>query len=456
MKARICIVFILTLLILSTLTGCFPKGNGQSEDLEGKTVVTMWVMPNSLEPIGDIEKILKPFYKENPDIHVKITSVDWGAAWTKLTTAATSGDVPDIAQIGSTWVGSISSMNTLLDLKDKVTEIGGGQTFVPVAWSTHGLVNSGQVTAIPWFVDARAMFYRKDVLKRAGLTVKDLDTWTSFEKSLKKIMDANITIDGMPVAPLGVPGKNDWNVIHFLSPWIWGGGGQYFSKDLKESTLDGKKTLDGIVYYTNLVRKEYVPLEYLELNTAQVSSNFNNGSCAIYFDGPYEVKALTTPPGQGGAAGSVTSRNFGVAPYPKGPAGRFTFVGGSNLAIFKKAKHREAAWKVIKFLASKKAQVEYAKLSGFLPARRDAFDDPFFTDDPHRKVFKEAVLYGKTYPCIAAWGLMEPVLTRRFGIMWDYVTGTAPGYFTKEGLLKQLKLAKKEADGVLKQASFEF
>jgi multiple sugar transport system substrate-binding protein len=452
-RSRVFIASILGLTFIASLSfsGCNPKKD-EAVSEEGKTVVNMWVMPNSLEPIGDIEKVLEQFHKDNPTILVKITSVDWGAAWTKITTAATSGDVPDIVQMGSTWVGSISSMNALLDLSDRIAEIGGGATFVPVAWSTHGIAGSGQVTAIPWFVDARAMFYRKDVLSRAGLTVRDLDTWDSFERALKKIKKENIIIDGVEIAPLGIPGKNDWNVIHFLSPWIWGSGGEYLASDFRTATLNDNKVLKGVAFYTNLVRNELVPLEYLELNTAQVSSNFNNGACAIYFDGPYEVKSLTTPPGQGGAAGSLTSRNFGVAPYPKGPAGRFTFVGGSNLAIFKKAKNKEEAWKVIKYLTSRQPQVDYAKLSGFLPARRDAFDDPYFTDDLNRRVFKEAVFYGKTYPCIPAWGLLEPVLTRRFGIMWDYVTGTAPGYFTEKGLLEQLKLAKEETDGVLEQA----
>ena len=74
------------------------------------------------------------------------------------------------------------------------------------------------------------------VLKRVGLTVKDLETWDSFEKSLKIIKDADVSIDGIEISPLGVPGKNDWNVIHFLSPWIWSAGGDYFSKDNKKST----------------------------------------------------------------------------------------------------------------------------------------------------------------------------------------------------------------------------
>ena len=103
-----------------------------------RSTVQMWVMPNSLEPIGDIENLLKDFEAHNPGIKVKVTSVDWGAAWTKITTAATSGDVPDLVQLGSTWVGSISSMNALLDMKDRVAELGGKDTFIPAAWRSTG------------------------------------------------------------------------------------------------------------------------------------------------------------------------------------------------------------------------------------------------------------------------------------------------------------------------------
>jgi multiple sugar transport system substrate-binding protein len=127
------------------------------------------------------------------------------------------------------------------------------------------------------------------------------------------------------------------------------------------------------------------------------------------------------------------------------------FIGGSNLGIFKQSKHQNEAFKVIQYLTSKTAQVNYAKVTGFLPARRDAFDDPFFSNDPNRRVFKNTVLFGRTYPCIPAWGLLEPVLTRRFGIMWEYVTTTfGDGYRTSE-IKNQLDLAKSEIDGVLKQ-----
>ncbi|MGB9613455.1 MAG: sugar ABC transporter substrate-binding protein, partial [Candidatus Margulisiibacteriota bacterium] len=379
----------LLLIFLATLPeGCAPPSK------KTEKVVEMWVMPNSLRPVQDIEDLLKPFEKET-GIKVKVTSVDWGAAWSKITTAATSGDVPDLVQLGSTWVSAIAAMGALEDLsKEAIASLGGPQAFVPVAWQTTGVEKSGKTNAIPWFVDARALFYRTDALAKAKLTAKDLDTWDSFKAALKKLNDADLVFDDQPMAPLGIAGKNDWNVIHSLAPWIWMAGGDFLSPDRKKCILDSDEALQGIMYYIGLVKEGYVPPEYLELNTAQVSGNFNSGACAMYFDGPYEIKTLTRPASEGGAGDSPAAKNFALAGYPKGPKGRFTFVGGSTLAIFKQSKNKAEAFEVIKYLTSKGPQVEYAKASGFLPARKEAFEDPYFTADPKRRVFKEAVQYG--------------------------------------------------------------
>lgn len=436
-------LLIVLLLIVSLNGSCAP-----AKKSDGKTV-EMWVMPNSLEPVGDLEKLLKPFEKET-GLKVNITSVDWGAAWSKITTAATSGDVPDLVQLGSTWVSAISGMGALeVFSKEALSALGGPETFVPVAWKTTGIENSGQTTALPWIVDARALFFRTDALKKSGVSPAELGDWNSFKSALQKIYDSDLVIEDQSVAPLGVSGKNDWNVIHSLAPWIWMAGGDFLAEDRKTCVLDSDEVYSGISFYIDLIRNNFVPIEYLELNTAQVSGNFNSGACAIYFDGPYEVKTLTRPAAEGGAWGSLASRNFAVAGYPRGPKGRFTFVGGSNLGIFKQAKNKAGAFSVIKYLTSRNAQVEYAKISGFLPARKNAFDDPFFASDPHRKVFKAAVLYGRTYPAIPSWGLLEPILTRRFGIMWDYVTGGSE--YDPQKIREQLKLAKKEVETVLNQ-----
>ncbi|MFH1541681.1 MAG: sugar ABC transporter substrate-binding protein [bacterium] len=438
-----------TLLVSLLLVSLFLTAGCAPNKASDPKLIEMWVMPNSLEPIADLEKLIKPF-EEETGYKVTITSVDWGAAWSKITTAATSGDVPDVVQLGSTWVSAITGMGALeIISKESVAQLGGPETFVPVSWTTTGIENSGKTTAIPWIVDARALYYRKDVLKKVGVSAAQLKTWKTFKEGLQRIYDADVVINDQFIAPFGMSGKNDWNVIHSLAPWIWMAGGDFLSADRKTCVLDSEEVFNGISFYISMVRDSLVPIEFLELNTAQVSGNFNDGGVAMYFDGPYEVKTLTRPASEGGAQGSLTSRNFSVTGYPSGPKGRYTFVGGSTLGIFKQAKNKSGAFELIKYLTSRPAQIEYAKVTGFLPARRDAFSDPFFAEDPKRKVFKDAVEYGRTYPPVPSWGILEPILTRRFGIMWDYVTSDTN--YDEEKIREQLILAKKEVESILNQ-----
>ncbi|MFA5927777.1 MAG: sugar ABC transporter substrate-binding protein [Candidatus Margulisiibacteriota bacterium] len=442
-------LILISLVLISSLlflTGC---GKGLST---GPKKVTMWIMPNSQEPEKDLTAVLEPFTKANPNIQVEIVSLDWGSAWQKITAAATSGTGPDIVQLGSTWVGMVSSMEALSDLKDNVNKVGGKDIFVPLAWETSGLVSSNKVTAVPWIVDARAMFYRTDVFKKLGLGVKDLDTWESFELALEKIKKANLTINGIKVDPLGITGKNDWNIVHNLAPWIWSGGGNFFTDDYKKGNLAKSDAAKGVAFYIGLTKKGYVPLSCLEKNSYQISSEFSNGSYAVYFDGPYALKTLTTPSARGGTADLPVAKNFGVAPYPQGPKGRFTYGGGSTLSLFKYSQNKEAAWKVIEYLTTDPAaQIAYAKVTGFLPATRKAFEDPYFTSDPQRKVFSESVNFAKNYPCISYWGALEmTTLPRRFGLMWSEAMSNVQKFGYKE-VLSNMETADKEIDSVLGQ-----
>lgn len=386
--------------------------------------LNMWIMPNSNKSQSDLEDVLVKFHKTHKNIKVKVTVLDWGAAWPKITTAATSGDVPDLVQLGTTWVSAVSGMGALEDLSLKVDQMGGAASFIPAAWKTASVEGASAITAIPWIVDARAMFYRTDVFKKLDIKPSDVDTWEGFVAALQKIKDANLVIDGVKVSPLGITGKNDWNVIHNLAPWIWAAGGEFLTTDNKKGSLDSDAAVNGLNFYIDLVKKGFVPYGCLEQNTTQVSTDFDNGKYAIVFDGPYKVKSMTTPAQRGGAMDTVAAKKFAILPYPKGPHGRYTYLGGSNLAIFKAGKNKDAAWEVVKYLASPEAQVEYAKYTGFLPANKKAFEDAFFAKDINRKVYVDAVKYGKTYPTIAAWGLLENVLMRRFGVMWDNLLAT--------------------------------
>jgi len=451
-KLRILWIFIAALGVI--LTGCSKKKEtkgGAEKVTTEKVTLRMWVMPNSSKPQEDMEKLIKPFLKANPNIDVKMEVLDWGSAWTKISTAATSGDAPDLVQIGSTWISQFSSMGAFLNIDDLANSLGGGKAFVKGTWEYSKPIFSGKVTSLPWIVDVRPLFYRKDVFAKAGIKVGDIDTWDGFNSALEKISKAKIMIDGKIVAPIGFPGKNDWNVVHNLAPWIKSAGGGFLSADGKKSLLGTKESLKGVMQYINMVKNGLMPKDYLEKNTAQLSGEFDQGSIATWFEPTSKYVYLTKSPEQGGSSNTIGAKNFGVTLPPKGPAGRNLFLGGSNIAIYKVSKHPAEAKKLLTFLTTNvEAQIEYFKISGMLPGYRAAFNDPYFESDNIRKVFKEMTKYGKPYPSVPFWAEIETsVLTVKLGELFEYIKLTKNSDIKKSDVSKILQDASAQIDNII-------
>ncbi|MGB9679134.1 MAG: sugar ABC transporter substrate-binding protein [Thermoanaerobacteraceae bacterium] len=460
MFKKITAILLVIMLSLGALAGCgssTTQNNTTNQSASSndnttpkKVTLEVWIMPNSASPDTDFLDVVKPFTDSNPNIDVKVTVLDWGSAWTKITTAATSGEAPDIVQLGTTWVAAIASMGALEDLTGKVSEIGGASAFLPASWNTAGIKNSGVISAVPWFADTRGLYYRTDIFKKANIDPNTaFATWNSFKEAAKKIN--NIEIDGKKVAAIGFPGKNDWNVIHNFAPWIWGAGGDFLTPDDQKAAFNSQAALDGINFYIGLALDGLVPKSALEKNSADVESLFANGEFAMIFSGPWLIKNFSTPTDKGGMADTIAAKNYAVANIPEGPAGRFAFFGGSDLAIFKSSKHKAEAFELIKFLVSKNAQIEYAKFSGMLPTLKEAFDDPFITSDPNMAVFKDISKFGRSYPAIPAWGPIENIMVKHFGTLWDDVAGVN-GPFKESMLVNEMNKSAEEVDGALKQA----
>lgn len=462
MKKRIPILYMLLMNIFLFLSSCSKK---EAEE-PGKKIINIWIMPNTSRPEKDLKDILIEYEKQHPDIKTVVTCMDWGAAWSKITTAATSGVGPDICQLGSTWVGTIASMGALLDMSEYFDE-NERKKFLPEIMKTCGI--DGKIQSIPWILDVRCIFYRKDIFEKLNIKEEDLDTWDKFEKTLKKLSSTTIVSDEkgnifigedgksklnqkgyFVVEPFGITGKNDWNVLHHLAPWIWSGGGDWLTPDFKKCALDSSEAFTGIRFYIGLVLKGYVPKSSLEMNTYQVSTNFAAGKYVMYVDGPWMVRGFEQPESEGGAANTIAAKRYGVIPFPKGPHGKYTFMGSSNLTVFKSSKYPKEAVDIVKYLVSEEAQKKYTRASGFLSPVLSVLNDPYFSEHPTRKKFKESVKYGRVYPCIPAWGPLETVLTRGLGNLWDYVSGEY-GEITEEKIKKELKKISAEANTVLSE-----
>lgn len=392
-----------------------------SDETTEVTTVTMWIMPNSGSPEEDLRATLEPFLEANPDIDVEITVLDWGSAWTKITTAATSGEGPDITQLGTTQVAAVAAMGALEDLSGIYDRFGGEAAFVEATLPTTQILGMGDGRyAAPWFIDTRALFYRKDYCEMAGVNPEtDFETWDSFAAALEKLK--GLVVDGKEIAPLMMPGKNDWNVIHNYAPWIWGAGGDFMADDLKTSVINSPEAFEGVKFYSELAIQGLLSMPHLEKNSAEVEAIFNSGDAAIIFTGAYHINTLRREMPE-------VAELVGTVPFPAGPKGRYVFFGGSGLCVFNTSKKKEAAYRILEYLMTTDAQVTYQKYCGNLPTVKKAFETEFVSEEPLRVAFRDQLQYGKAYPSVAGWGPSETILQKGLSNVWDNIMGVYGEY----------------------------
>ena len=80
-----------------------------------------------------------------------------------------------------------------------------------------------------------------------------------------------------------------------------------------------------------------------------------------------------------------------------------SFVGGSNLGVFKTTKNRDAAWKLVQWLAKPEVQVKWYKMSTDLPSVTSAWKDPALTADTKLATFGKQLETAVAPPSFATW-----------------------------------------------------
>src|SRR5262245_28712439 len=144
------------------------------------TTLKIWVMNNGAHPVEDMERIVQPF-EQQTGIGVDVQLVGWDVQFQRITNAALSGEAPDITQAGTTQVAYFAALNGFENLASRVGTIGGKAAYPGGVWTTTQVVGRPGVWSVPWFSEARTIYYRTDVYKKAGVDpAKAFKTWDSF------------------------------------------------------------------------------------------------------------------------------------------------------------------------------------------------------------------------------------------------------------------------------------
>ena len=223
-------------------------GGSSEPQLQKGVTLTFWTMPNSPQPKDDLQKMVEPFTAKT-GVKVDVQEVGWDVQFDRIRNAAVSGEGPDITQAGTTQVPFFAALGGFMDLSDRVEDIGGSAAYAEGIWNTTKVEGQDGTWAIPWFTEARSIYYRKDVLEKAGVdpatAFADLD---SFRATLQAIKDKVPDIE-----PFGAPGKKAFDLVHNVMPFVWDNGGAELSEDAKQATINSPEAQEGVEFMAGLI-----------------------------------------------------------------------------------------------------------------------------------------------------------------------------------------------------------
>jgi multiple sugar transport system substrate-binding protein len=407
--------------------------------------VTMWIMDNGPDPVGDTERILKPFEKES-GVDVNVQLVGWDVQFDRIRNAAISGRGPCVTQAGTTQVPFFAALDGFEDLSDRIDEIGGEDAYAPGIYSTTQVEGQDGTWAVPWFTEARTIYYRKDVLEKAGVDPETaFEDWDSFKSTLEAIKDS-----GQDIEPFGSPGRRAFDLVHHVMPFVWNNGGAELAEDNSESTIDSQEAVEGVKFLADLIPEGLYDTQALERDAQQVEDSFKGGEIAVWIGGPWVLASADRKDDE--IWDDTARENVGIAPMPAGPSGDAnTFVGGSNLMVFDTCEDKDAAWALIDYLEQDDVQRDYASLMGMFPARLDP-QQQVGEEDANHAAFAEAIENGRTYAPIPQWGEIESTYQDHFGTILEAAAGQGDSY-SEEEIRSELEAAKEEADAALQKGT---
>lgn len=367
------------------LAGCGrDAGTGASETADpiasGKAsgTITMWAQGAEGEALP---ALVEDFEAANPGVHVNITAIPWDAAHSKYQTAIAGGTTPDVAQLGTTWMADFADA-----LDPTPTEVDTSDMFAGAKSAT--VVNDTTV-GVPWYVDARVVYYRTDLAAQAGYNAPP-QNWDD----LKAMAEAYQTKAGAQWGiSLGTPGGTD--AFQSALPFAWSNGASLTNPDGTEWTLDTPEMIEALEYYQSFFA-EGIADESLSTSVGAIESAFVSGDTPMFIGSPAEIGLLNE------AGGAGFSGKYAVARIPK-QVSSTSFVGGSDLAVFKESTNRDAAWKLVQWLSQPDTQTAFYKSTGDLPSVQSAWDDPSLSGDKKLVVFRAQLSDAKSPPANTGW-----------------------------------------------------
>jgi len=278
-------------------------------------------------------------------------------------------------------LNAIEELNNWVDNSNVINR----RNYFSGIWETN--IIDSVLYGIPWYVDTRVMFYRRDLLSQVG--------YDQFPTTWEELLDASQKLVQSKKATYGIllP-VNEW-----AGPVILGmqNGSSLLKDNNCYGNFSGRKFKEAFNFFLTFYRKKLCPLGMTQVSN--IYQGFEEGFFAMLITGPWNIGEFSH------RLPKDFDEKWATAPLPSPSAEKIgsSLAGGSSLVIFKKSNKKEAVWKLLEYLSEPKTQSKFYKLTGDLPARVEAWEDSSFINNPYTNAFHQQLQHVKTTPKIPEW-----------------------------------------------------
>lgn len=394
---------------------------GACSDSSEQGTITLVLKHSKL--FGDpraFEELLAQFERANPGVRVRgetlPASSDEQHQFYAINLQARSADF-DVFALDIIWVAEFAQAGWLRDLSHLLPDAERADFFPgPLAAGSW----QGRLYALPWFVDAGVLYYRKDLLAKHGFSPPT--TWPELARAARTIASRESGVHGFVWQ-----GKQYEGLVCNALEYLWSsGGGLPLERPLR---LKGEENRRALAFMRELVESGATPDFVTTLTEEPAREIFNKGSAVFLRNWPYAWRPLEQE-------GSAVRGKVALAPLPHFPGhSSAATLGGWQLGVNRYSRHPEMAERLVQYLTSAQAQKALAKTYGYNPPRRSLYkDEGLLAVQPHLRTLVTVYEQARPRP-------VTPQYVRVSQVLQGEVSAVVAGLKSPEAALTEAQRA---------------
>jgi multiple sugar transport system substrate-binding protein len=437
---RTSVVFLCLCLLIGLAT---PAAFAQKKPFDG---VTLSILANSHEPMLKAVEWSIPVAKEKLGITIQMDQEAYGTEFNKATSAFASGAGQyDLIVAAHQWTGGWTEAGYLQPLDDFIKN---DKSFDPTiynakAYSINSTVDGKQV-GLPFNMEGRLMFYRKDIFAAEKLKVPTtekewLDTVVYFSKNLSRLRQTYgddfygacymYGAEQGPAYPFSTYwGKFDWKA-HKTDNGFW--------DDKYQNIMDENLLAQSFKFWQDV--KQYMPPGVETFNLPEAYQFYVDGKTAMTEVWPLTLYGMLLDP-----KNQDIRKKTGVANIAYG----LPFSGGWAICMTSTAKNKEAAWAYLKMMTTAQADFQFFRDYGKGPSVKATYTNPALS----AKYGEWLKNQGEAIAAAISPGKIATMSEFYGGDFWTIADQTMIGKIdAAEGAKRMVK----EMDGLLERAGYK-